>query len=433
MLPASQLYSLILRWLHALGAIPHATAREALADLLTAVLLAQSLRPTPLMRAQLSPLHAVPARQAYKRVARAWSRPWLTPTMLTPHLVPGALALVGPTTTTPHVALDSVIAGSWQILTLGLVVGTRVVPLAWHVLAARPVAGQFTPAVVDLVRAVAAAWPAGTPRPHLVADRAFPSRPLFRALAEAGWGWTVRLRASDWIVLHGVGQRVRPLLETATVGAWSARPAYWGGDGPALPGTLVIGRGLLVLPYHQRGPASLAARARQWQRRQWHVRGKHGKKRAPDASAETDAWVVLFTSHRAWQAADASYRRRWPLESSYRDAQGGHDGHSGWDLETVVRRAPSAERVTALAGIWALGTLVQTWVGHELRAAPQDSPISGVLPGWSTTGRLSVWMVGRLALTDPTGQLQGWLWKALQRGTDRLTTALPHTPKAEAA
>lgn len=433
MLPTKQLYALILRFLQALGAIPHATALEALADLLAAVLLAQSLRPTPLIRAQLSPVHAVPARQAYKRVARAWNRSWLTPAVLTPQLVPSTLTLVGPATGTPHVALDSVIAGSWQILTLGLVVGTRVVPLAWHVLAARPVAGQFTPAVVALVRAVAAAWPAGAPRPHLVADRAFPSRALFQALTAAGWEWTVRLRASDWIVLDDGGQRIRPLLETATVGAWTARPAHWGGDGPPLPGTLVIGRGLPVVPYHQRGPASLAARSRQWQRRQWHVRGKHGKKRRPDASAETDAWVVLFTSHASWQAADASYRQRWPLESSYRDAQTGHDGRSGWDLETVVRRARSAERVTALAGIWALGTLVQTWVGQELRAVPADSPVGGVLPGWSTTGRLSVWMVGRLALTDPTGQLQHWLWHTLQRGIDRLTDAAEPPQQLKAA
>ena len=433
MLPTKQLYALILRFLQALGAIPHATAREALADLLTAVLLAQSLRPTPLMRAQLSPLHAVPARQAYKRVARAWNRPWLTPVVLTPQLVPGALRLVGPGTRTPHVALDSVIAGTWQILTLGLVVQTRVVPLAWHVLAARPAAGQFTPAVVGLVRAVAAAWPADVPRPHLVADRAFPSRALFQTLADAGWGWTVRLRASDWIVLDDGGQRIRPLLETATDGSWTARSAHWGGDGPPLPGTLVIGRGLLVLPYHQRGPASLAARRRQWQRRQWHVRGKHGKKRRPDASEQTDAWVVLFTSHPTWQAADASYRRRWPLESSYRDAQSGHDGHSGWDLETVVRRAPTAQRVTALTGLWALGSLIQLWVGQEVRAAEPASLPGGVVRGWSTTGRLSVWMVGRLALTDPTGQLQDWLWKTLQRGIERLATHTDHTLFAEAA
>jgi hypothetical protein len=240
------------------------------------------------------------------------------------------------------------------------------------------------------------------------------------------------LRASDWIVLGGTGQRIRPLLEAATVGAWSTQPATWGGDGRPLPGTLVIGRGLPVVPYHQRGPASLAARARQWQRRRQRIRLKHGAKRKADASSDTDAWVVLFSTHPRWQAADASYRQRWPLESSYRDAQNGHDGHSGWELETMVRRAREAAPVTGLVGVWALGALVQIWIGQELRAAPVTSPVGNVVRGWSTTGRLSVWMVGRLALTDPTGQLQGWLWKTLQRGIDRLTAddSLPRTAEA---
>src|SRR5437870_13904415 len=92
---APELYPFIETWIQALPASTalHATALHALAHLVTALLVGQSLRPTALMRAFASPL-PVPARQRYKRVARAWTRPWLSPAWLVPRLVPAALALV---------------------------------------------------------------------------------------------------------------------------------------------------------------------------------------------------------------------------------------------------------------------------------------------------------------------------------------------------
>src|SRR5207244_8004759 len=91
---APELYPLIEAWIQALPASTalHATALSALAHLVTALLVGQSLRPTDLMRAFSSPL-PVPARQRYKRVARAWTRPWRSPAWLVPRLVPAALAL----------------------------------------------------------------------------------------------------------------------------------------------------------------------------------------------------------------------------------------------------------------------------------------------------------------------------------------------------
>src|SRR5437588_3293221 len=92
----------------------HATALSALAHLVTALLVGQSLRPTALVRALSSPL-PVPARQRYKRVARAWTRPWLSPAWLTPRLVPAALALVpADRAGVTHLALDSVRCGPWR-------------------------------------------------------------------------------------------------------------------------------------------------------------------------------------------------------------------------------------------------------------------------------------------------------------------------------
>lgn len=422
MLTAPELYPLLCSWLHSLGAIPHAAARAAVAELVTALLIQHSLVPTALMRALLSS-PATPARQRYRRLARAWQRPWLTPAALAPALVRGVLALSGGRPgTVVHLALDGLRCGPWSILVLGVIWHGRVLPVHWAVLPVPLPAGQFTPAVCRLIRATAAVWPADRPA-HLVADREFPSRALFDALQAVGWGWTVRLRASNWILLQGVGQRVRPLLHQAAPDTWRARPAAWGGAGAPLGGTLVIGRGLVVVPGHQAGPASLAARARQWGRRQQHVRSKHGAKRPADASPETDAWVVLFTSHPDWLAAVRSYRQRWAIEGSFRDVQGGWDGQHGWNLEPVAGAARSAEHVEALVGLWALGALVQTWIGQQAMAADAPAAIQPVVQGWTTTGRLSVWAHGRLALTDPSGRLRAWLRQTLWAGAAQLATA----------
>jgi hypothetical protein len=67
-----ELYRLVGAWVQALGVTPHPTARAALAALVAALLTHQSLRPSALMRALPSP-RAVPARQRYKRVQRAWT------------------------------------------------------------------------------------------------------------------------------------------------------------------------------------------------------------------------------------------------------------------------------------------------------------------------------------------------------------------------
>src|SRR3989442_3490899 len=195
MLSPAEVYPLVQDWLHAMGVVPHRTAGAALAQLVTALLVGQSLRPSALMRALLSP-SAVPARQRYKRVARAWERRWLTPGWLTPRLVRAALALApadrdGET----HLALDSVRCGAWEVFTVGVVWHGRVLPVGWAVLPYPWPKGRFTPTVCALIRQVAAVWPAERPV-HLVADRGFPSRLFLLTLRQVRWGWTVRLRAT---------------------------------------------------------------------------------------------------------------------------------------------------------------------------------------------------------------------------------------------
>jgi DDE family transposase len=423
MLTAPELYPFVLLWLQSLNAIPHAAARAAIAELVTALLVQHSLVPTALMRALLS-APGTPARQRFRRLTRAWCRPWLAPAALAAGLVHAVLTLrtLRPADRVVHLALDGLRCGPWEILVLGIVWDSRIVPVQWAVLPVPLPRGQFTPTVVRLIRAAAAVWPA-TQAAHLVADREFPSRALFEALQAAGWGWTVRLRASSWILLDGQGQRVRPLLAGAPDQGWSQRPAAWGGAATPLGGTLAIGRGLLVVPRHQTGPASLAIRARQWGRRQQHVRSRHGARRPADASVETDTWMVLFTSHPEWLAAVRSYRQRWAIESTFRDVQSGWDGQQGWQLEAVAAAARQAQHVETLTGLWAVGLLLQLWIGQHTLTAPRHEAVGQVIASWTTTGRLSLWARGHLALNDPTGVLRPWLRQTLWTGAARLDIA----------
>jgi hypothetical protein len=434
-----ELYPLVYAWIQALPATTpiHPAALSALAHLVTALLVGQSLRPSALMRALLSP-SPIPARQRYKRVARAWSRPWLSPAWLGPRLIPAVLALVAPdspgrpTAGATHLALDSVRCGPWEVFTIGVIWHGRVLPVGWAVLPFPWPKGQFTPTVLALVRQVAAAWPAERPA-HLVADRAFPSRPLFRLLCRVHWGWTVRLRASSWVSLAGQRQGVRSVLASSPFLSWSTYPTAHYASGPQEPlGTLVVGRGLLVLPDHQRGPASLRVRFDQHGRRQAHVANKHPHQR-PDASRETDAWLVLFTSHPTWLAATTSYARRWATEGSYRDAQGAWDGQHGWDLEPALARLTDAVVVERVVGLWALGALVQTWVGAQLRQPTAGPATQAIQREWTTTGRLSVWARGRCALTEPSGRLCPWLQHTLATGAHQLATGSYRFPLGPSA
>ena len=89
MLSPEEVYPLVQAWLIAMDLVGHRPAVAAVAHLVTALLLGQSLWTASLMRVVGSRL-PVPARQRYRRVARAWTRPWLMHGWLTPDwLTPG--------------------------------------------------------------------------------------------------------------------------------------------------------------------------------------------------------------------------------------------------------------------------------------------------------------------------------------------------------
>lgn len=388
--------------LQALAFVRHRTAQEALAALVTALLVGQSLRPSVLARALPSP-HACPARARYRQVARAWARPWLTAAQLSPALVTAALALAPPDGA-PLLVLDSVRCGGWEVFTVGLAWHGRVLPLRWAVLPYPWPKGQFTPTVCWLLRQVAASWPTKAGAPHLVADRGFPSRPFFATLDALGWGYTIRLRASDVVTTAAGQHQGYEVLTTAQAGVWTTQPGRFGRHADVTTGRtrLVVGRGLAVLPWHQRDGGSARARARRQARR------LHGVKQTGRARP-TEPWLILLTTHRTWLAAVRAYSRRYHTEGTYRDAQGGWDGRHGWDLDERVAAATTAQQVETVVGLWALGTLLQSWLGDQLTAVTTPSAIRAVATEWTVHGRLSVWARGRLALTDPSGRLRDWI------------------------
>jgi hypothetical protein len=75
-----------------------------------------------------------------------------------------------------------------------------------------------------------------------------------------------------------------------------------------------------------------------------------------------------------------------------------------------------------VVGLWALGALVQTWVGHRLSQPTAAAPVPRIRREWTTTGRLSVWARGQCALTDSSGRLRPWLRQTLTVGAHRLAT-----------
>jgi hypothetical protein len=414
-------YPAVLRLIEALGGPPHAAARGALTRLVTALLCSQRLTATALMRALTSAL-PVPARQRYKRVARALARDWLTPAWLTPRLVRAALALVPDPV--PHLALDTVRLGRWEVFTVGVVWHGRVLPVGWAVLPYPLPKGSFTPTTCALLRALAAAWPADRAAPHLVADRGFPSQALFRTLHQLGWGFSIRLRAKDTVRVDGQIWRLRHLIETVAEGTWVVVPATYGGGAQAVAGTLVIGRGLSVTAPHQANPASRRAWARQQAAR---------RKDLSAAAQQTDPWMLLFTTHRHERPALRSYRRRWATEGSYRDGQSGWDGRHGWDLDRAVARLTEARAVARVVGLWALGTLVQSVVGDAVGRPDAPTTVRAVRAEWTTTGRLSVWARGHLALSDRSGRLHGFLLDALRAAATQIAAAPPLATAAPAA
>jgi hypothetical protein len=397
--------------------------------LLATLLVAQDLRPSAVIRILPAPC-ARAARHRFSSVRRALHRPGLTSGALSPFLIRAALAWVQQAGLAPPpgapwlLALDSVRCGPWEVFTIGLVVPGRAIPVTWAVLPYPWPRGRFRPTVDALVARLLRSWPAET-RVCLLADRAFPAKSFFRTLQQAGADWTVRLQARHAVTLgDGQCRRVGLLLDAADPTAITIQRVTFGAGAEAVSGWMVIaGRALGVVPPHQRGPASLAERARKGARRRKH---QEHKRAGTSQGASRDEWLVLFTTALDPLVAVAQYGQRWAIEGTYRDGQGGWDGQHGWHFDRVVGRCTQDTEVDARVGFWALGARVQIGLGLGLSAADAPTAVREALQGWATTDRMSWWWRGRCALESPERAITTWI-------TEYLTTMAEVFDRAPAA
>lgn len=429
--PNLALYPLLLLLLQTMLGPLHTATLTALTALTWALLAAQSLHPADLARA-LPVLRTAKARQAFRRVRRVFDRTVLHSTFLTPRLIPVVLRLVADTEVT--LVLDSTRCHRWEIFTLGVRFHGHVLPIAWSILPYPWPKKQFTPTVVALLDRTLACWPDDR-SVHLVADRGFPSLPFFCCLER--WqqrvrlGYTIRLRAGDWVRLDG-GQvvKVATLMQGIALGTWQRCPASYHRRGKAGPASwLLVGRGLPVYPPHQQGPADRARRQAKAERRASHLRSK-GQAQA----AATDGIWVLLTTASTCVAGIRHYMGRSSTEGTYRDWK-------AWDLEAVAGHETDVAHLDGLLGLAALAYVVQVALGAAAGRA-EDAPARARQQQWSTTDRLSVSWRGRQVLHDRGYDWRPWLNEALHalvqqlgdpRRTDIPTRQRPTTRRKEAA
>jgi len=404
-------YALVSQVLQAVLRPTHATGFAAVSVLVWAVLVAQSLRSADLVRA-LPGLATAHARQGFRRVQRGLRRTCLTSDALTPHLVSAVLRLVGETEVL--LVLDSSRCGRWEIFTLGVRCGGRVLPVGWQVLPYPWPKGQYTPTTLTVLNRVLGYWPPDR-AVHLVADRGFPSKALVRRLDEwRRWrrlGYTLRLTIGAWVTLaDGRTVRLADLVGHPAAGRWQTWTAHYPGCRTALPPTqLVAGRGLSVWPRHQWGPADQARRHARAQRRAAHLTSK-GQAQA----VATDTVWCLLTTEATWPAAVSRYSGRFSTEGTYRDRK-------AWDWETRVSALTDVTLVEGLTGLAILSYLVQVEIGVAA-GRTQEAEVRARQRQWTTTDRLSLFSRGRLVLHDHAHDWRPWLQTALAELAQTLTT-----------
>jgi hypothetical protein len=442
--PDMSFYPVLSTLLGALIGPLHAASLQAISALVWALLLSQSLHTSDLSRA-LPELKTKGARQAMRRVRRGLDRSPLLSVCLTPRLVRVALRLVDladlvdrhdhdpivqdPIGHDPIVlVLDSTRCLHWEVFTLGVGFHGRVLPIAWAILPYPWPKHQFTPTVVALLERTLISWPSER-SVHLVADRGFPSLKLFNALetwrTRLPLGYTIRLRAGDWVHLaDGKSVRLADLLKLAAAksnaAGWTSLQASYCHRGKQSPSALlVLGRSQPVYPSHQRGPADEARRLARARRRQAHLLSK-AQPQAPD----TDRFWILLSSCQTIEEARGFYERRFQTEGMYRDLK-------AWGLATVAAHERDPRHLDGLIGLAILGYLVQAALGQAAKGAVAGCAFEPTLGSataqacqrqlqWCTTDRLSVFWRGRQVLQDRAFDWLPWLRTSLDDLTRQL-------------
>lgn len=396
--PDMTLYILMPQVIYALFGSVHRASVVTVAELVWALLLTQSLHPSDLARS-LPNIRTSHARQALRRVRRILGRPILSSKYLTPFLIRAVLRFVPDDEVL--LVLDTTRCLCWEIFTLGIKFHGRVLPVAWAILPYPLPKGTFTPTVIALLNRTLEYWPKDRPV-HLLADRGFPSLKLFRCLhtwrQRLPLGYTIRLRASDWVHLpEGQSVKIAELIAGIAVGSWrSCQASYQHRSKASPPVQVVFGRGVPTYPAHQMGPADQARRLAQEMRRIAHLMSK-GQANAPDTDK---AWVLLTTESDCAEAV-RKYGYRFSTEGTYRDLK-------GWGLEEVASHETSNVHLDGLIGLAAIAYFVQAIIG-SMAGRATETEARARQQQWTTTDRVSVFWRGRQVLHDPAYDWRNWL------------------------
>lgn len=402
--PDMALYPILVQFLLSLYGPLRLASLHSLSQAVWSLLLSQSLHTADLGRS-IPYLQTAKARQAMRSVRRLICRHHLTGQYLAPLLIRAVLCLV------PNreiiLILDSTRCVRWEIFTLGIMLGGRVLPIAWAILPYPWPKGSFTPTVVELVSRTLASWPQDRPL-HLLADRGFPSLRFFQLLdnwrKKLPLGYTIRLRAGDWVRLNGRHTvKMAHLMTGIPLGSWSTyRASYQQGQGNGALALLVVGRGVPVYPTHQMGPADQARRGARQKRRIAHVLSK-GQANSP----HTDTiWALLSTALDCPQAI-GKYSLRFSTEGTYRDLK-------SWGLEAVAAKGKDIRHLDGLMGLAALAYFTQLAIGMEAGRATQGEARARQQQ-WSTTDRLSLFWRGRQVIHDHAHDWRPWLRNTLSK------------------
>lgn len=382
------------------GSSCHRASVVAIAQLVWALLFSQSLHVSDLGRA-LPDSSSKKARQRMRRVRRVLGRDSLSSEYLTPILIRVVLSLVKDQVVV--IALDSTRCRRWEIFTIGVVFHGRTLPIAWAAIAYPWQKKTYTPTVISLIQRtfLDGHWPANREL-HFAADRGFPSLDLFRLFGmlrqDLRLGYTIRLRAGDWVSLSD-GSRVKlaDLMGSAKRDQWTCVSAsYQRRYRNSAPANLVIGKSTPIPPVHQRGPSDQKRREARAARRIAHV----ASKRQPNARQTDDVWALLSTAATP-EEARAFYEHRFRIEGTYRDLK-------TWHLEEVIARETDRKHVEGYTGLAVLAYLVQSILGAMAGCADSALAQASRLV-WCTTDRLSIFWVGRQVLHESADTWRTWL------------------------
>ncbi len=399
---ASQIgYGKVQAWVKSYLPGTHGTVLKTVAWVILCLLVAQRLNPAALARA-LPAEEPGSGRSRLRRIRRCWYGPALPRDTLTPRLIRAALSVL-PADAPVVVAVDTTRVVPWEIWQAGIVVAGHTLPVGWAAIPYPWPKGRFRETTFALVDHLAAAFAPGRPW-VLVADRGFPSAPLFARLLERKVGWTVRLRLSDWVEVGGVYGMVRDHLEASRLRPGervAARIGRGTPDQPPVEAWIVVNTVIPAPPKHKQNVGTQREREARATAHAKHLAQKGRKSRPPSALAKKYAQTwVLFTTAASVETAVAHYAARMAIEQTFRD------WHHGWGLREAASALTEETAVVRMVGIVCLAYWLHVELGVRFSLDPHGQARRAQ---WTVTDRVSFFWVARQLLTDRGADWTEWL------------------------